>query len=131
MEYIYTDFIKAIILFLSVGTLLIVGFSMNISRTRMQLKIFAGDGGNANLQYAIRAHLNFIEHYVPFALVMVAYMFVSGGLIANIFAFGFLFFKTIHSLVLIGGNKSNWRFTFIGVMLAEITIPILLLVKLF
>lgn len=123
-------FIKSIVIFLSLGTLLIAIFSANVSRLRGKTKIFLGDGGNKELEQAIRAHLNFIEHYVPFALVMVFYMFLSSGIYANIFAFGFLLFKSLHSYSLaFGGSKLHY--TFAGVMLLEILVPLILLIKIF
>lgn len=123
-------FIQSIVIFLSLGTLLIAIFSANVSRLRGKTKIFLGDGGNKELERAIRAHLNFIEHYVPFALVMVFYMFLSPGIYANIFAFGFLLLKSLHSYSLVV-EDSKLRYSFAGVMLLEILIPILLLIKIF
>lgn len=120
-------FLKSIILFLSLGTLLIVGFSANVSRLRGKTKILIGDGGNKQLEQAIRAHLNFIEHYLPFALVMIFYMILKPGIYADIFAFSFLFFKALHSYSLVvGGSKLHYAFA--GVMLLEILVPILLIV---
>jgi uncharacterized membrane protein YecN with MAPEG domain len=45
---------------------------------RIRLKVAIGDGGNPEFARAIRAHANFAEH-VPFALLMVYFLEVSGG----------------------------------------------------
>jgi len=42
---------------------------LRISMMRMRLRISLGDGGNATLGQAVRAHANFME-YVPLTLVL-------------------------------------------------------------
>ena len=42
--------------------LMILGLGVNVSRLRGKFNVFRGDGGHAELQGAIRAHGNSVEH---------------------------------------------------------------------
>ena len=47
--------------------------SLRTSLVRRRAKVSLGDGGNTELQMAIRAHGNFIE-YVPISLLLMAFL---------------------------------------------------------
>ena len=49
--------------------LLYTALSLRVIKLRKRLSIAIGDGGDASLQRAIRAHANFIE-YVPLTLIL-------------------------------------------------------------
>lgn len=57
--------------------ILYVWLSLRIPRLRMKLRIGLGDGGNMELQRAIRVHANFAE-YVPLALLLLAFLELRG-----------------------------------------------------
>ena len=46
--------------------------ALNISRLRMRDRVGVGDGGNLNIKKALRAHINALEHTVPFVLINLA-----------------------------------------------------------
>jgi hypothetical protein len=50
--------------------LLAVSLTVSVGRLRMQKKIYLGDGGDAEMLSAIRAHGNFME-YVPLCLALI------------------------------------------------------------
>ena len=50
--------------------LLAVSLTVSVGRQRMQKKIWLGDGGDAEMLAAIRAHGNFME-YVPLCLALI------------------------------------------------------------
>src|SRR4029077_15546712 len=50
--------------------LLAVILTVNVIRNRVILKIDDGDGGNATMRMAIRAHANFAQH-APLALLLI------------------------------------------------------------
>jgi uncharacterized membrane protein YecN with MAPEG domain len=58
--------------------LLFIWLSWKVIVERRRSKVGLGDGGDPDLQRAIRVHANFIE-YTPFALVLLALVDVSSG----------------------------------------------------
>jgi uncharacterized membrane protein YecN with MAPEG domain len=50
--------------------LVFIGLSLNVVRNRRRARVSLGDGGDAELLKAIRAHANFIE-YVPMSLILI------------------------------------------------------------
>lgn len=58
--------------------LLFIWLSWKVIVERRRSKVGLGDGGDPDLQRAIRVHANFIE-YTPFALVLLALVDVLGG----------------------------------------------------
>ena len=60
------------VFFVSAGLLglLAVSLTVSVGRLRMQKKIYLGDGGDAEMLSAIRAHGNFME-YVPLCLALI------------------------------------------------------------
>lgn len=56
-------------LFAAIFSLLYVMLSMNVIRHRFSKRISLGSGGDAETEYAVRTHANFME-YVPLALIL-------------------------------------------------------------
>lgn len=50
--------------------LLLIYLSYNVSKQRLRAKVSLGDGGNKDLQKAIRAHANLTE-YAPLGLILI------------------------------------------------------------
>jgi uncharacterized protein len=57
-------------LYAAIIGLLAVILTVNVIRNRVILKIDDGDGGNATMRMAIRAHANFAQH-APLALLLI------------------------------------------------------------
>lgn len=55
------------------GVLLLAGLSMRVSRLRLRHRVFLGDADVKELQVAIRAHGNAVEHLTPLLLLLVVY----------------------------------------------------------
>jgi len=53
--------------------LLLTGLSMHVSRVRLRHRIFLGAGDVKELEVAIRAHGNAVEHLTPLLLLLVVY----------------------------------------------------------
>lgn len=92
-------------LFIGLSVLLIVVLAMNVSRLRMREKVANGDGGNKLLAKAIRAHMNAVEHVLPFALLLyvLQWQAVSQSLFA-VLAFGFLAIRLVHAGSMLGSK---------------------------
>jgi uncharacterized membrane protein YecN with MAPEG domain len=71
---------------------------MNISRLRIKHRVANGDGNDIAVVKAIRAHMNSIEHILPFTLLLFVLqdLPISQALL-SILAFGFLGIRLIHS----------------------------------
>ena len=64
--------------YLAVLALLYAGLSVQVVRLRRKFRVAFGDGGNAELRNAIRAHSHFAE-YVPVIALMVAMLEIAGS----------------------------------------------------
>lgn len=71
----------------ALNVLLTVGLSLNVSRVRGKYQVWRGDGGHADLQAAIRAHGNNVEH-VPLALFLLLVAELCGGKSTALHVFG-------------------------------------------
>ena len=58
--------------------LLIVWLSLNVIKLRHSKKVILGDGGETDLQYAIRAQGNATE-YIPISLILLVLLEISGA----------------------------------------------------
>ena len=58
--------------------LLIVWLSLNVIKLRRSKKVILGDGGETDLQYAIRAQGNATE-YIPISLILLVLLEISGA----------------------------------------------------
>ena len=103
---------NALHLFFAASALLIFILALNISRLRIQEQVANGDGGNRKIKQAIRAHMNSLEHILPYALVL--YVLFQQGLDAtyfNLLAFGFLGVRIAHSFSMLGSKFQLRRVT--------------------
>lgn len=85
-------------LFVGLSVLLIVILAMNISRLRIKHKVANGSGENKEITKAIRAHMNSLEHILPFSLLL--YVLQSQLISDNTFAilaFSFLSIRVLHT----------------------------------
>jgi len=64
--------------YVAVFALLYAGLSLQVVRLRRRHRVSFGDGGNADLRSAIRAHAHFAE-YVPIIALMAAALEISGS----------------------------------------------------
>lgn len=64
-------------IYASILALFIVWLSLNVIKLRRSKKIKLGDGGETDLQYAIRAHGNATE-YIPISLILLILLELSG-----------------------------------------------------
>ncbi|EKY2034593.1 MAPEG family protein [Cronobacter sakazakii] len=60
-------------LYAVLGALLLMKFSFDVVRLRMQYRVAYGDGGFSELQSAIRIHGNAVE-YLPIGLLLLLFM---------------------------------------------------------
>ncbi|WP_318376799.1 MAPEG family protein [Enterobacter sp.] len=65
-------------LYAVLSVLLLMKFSMDVVRLRMQYRVSLGDGGFSELQTAIRIHGNAVE-YLPAALILLLFMEMNGA----------------------------------------------------
>jgi len=64
-------------IYAGISALLIVWLSLNVIKLRRAKKVILGDGGETNLQYAIRAQGNATE-YIPIALILLILLELTG-----------------------------------------------------
>ena len=55
-----------------------IWLALRVSQRRIKGKVMIGDGGDAPLLAAVRAHANFVE-YAPFVLILLAGIELAGG----------------------------------------------------
>ncbi|MDX1755709.1 MAG: MAPEG family protein [Marinobacter sp.] len=116
-------------IYLALAILLIVLLAMNISRLRISEKIANGDGGNRKLIKAIRAHMNTLEHIVPFSLLL--FFLDSQSLSSLLFsslAFGFLAIRFLHSYSMLSSKFRLRQMTAALTYFAEVVACLLVLV---
>lgn len=91
--------------YVAIGMLLVFLLAMNVTRLRMKLKIGNGDGNNVEMKKAIRAHLNHLEHALPFGLVVLALaqMQAPEALLA-VLVIGFLGARVLHAYSMLGAQ---------------------------
>jgi len=78
---------KISLLFAALLGLMLLVLLGRVSRLRHARRIGFGDGGDPELARAIRVHANFVEH-VPFALLLLGLLELSGQPAAWLWAFG-------------------------------------------
>ena len=89
--------------------LMLVGLSWRIMKMRAKLDVMVGDGGERNLDVAVRIQGNFIE-YVPMALLLMAFCELEGWSPAIIHAFGLslLVARVAHVHGMSQKNAAGW-----------------------
>jgi len=65
-------------IYASLAVLLIVRLSISVIKLRRKNRITVGDGGNEELQLAIRTHSNAVE-YIPIALLLLLTLELNGA----------------------------------------------------
>ena len=65
-------------IYASLSALLIVRLSLSVIKLRRKNRISVGDGGNEELQLAIRTHVNAVE-YIPIALLLLLMLELNGA----------------------------------------------------
>ena len=90
-------------LYVGSGVLLITLLAANVSRLRIREQIGNGDGGNALLKAAIRAHMNSVEHVLPYGLLMlVLWQSQAAPSLLAVFCLGFLAVRLVHAYSMLG-----------------------------
>lgn len=117
-------------IYLGTSILLIVILAMNISRLRMTEKVANGDGGNKKIIKAVRAHMNSLEHILPFTLLLYfLYEQSLSSLVFSVLGFGFLTVRFFHSYSMLGSKFRLRQITAGLTYLFEITGCVLVLIK--
>lgn len=90
------------LIYVGVNGLLVTLLAMNVSRNRIKYRIGNGDGGNIELEKAIRVHGNAVEHSILFGLVVLALAMLEVTKMAqSIFVVGFTVARLLHALSMI------------------------------
>ncbi|WP_269532350.1 MAPEG family protein [Chitinimonas sp. BJYL2] len=69
---------KPIMLYAAILAVVFVALTLRTIVLRTRVRVALGDGGDARLQRAIRAHANFVE-YTPFALLLLVLLTWGGA----------------------------------------------------
>lgn len=86
-------------LYASFSALLIVRLSVSVIKLRRKNRVSVGDGGNEDLQLAIRTHANAVE-YIPIALVLLFMLEFNGApkLLVHILGVTLLMGRLLHAM---------------------------------
>jgi len=86
-------------LYASLSALLIVRLSISVIKLRRINRIRVGDGGNEELQLAIRTHANAVE-YIPIALLLLLMLELNGApkILIHIFGATLIIGRIIHAM---------------------------------
>ncbi|PKM21581.1 MAG: hypothetical protein CVV10_08655 [Gammaproteobacteria bacterium HGW-Gammaproteobacteria-14] len=97
--------------------LLMLALAINVVRWRLKAKVSFGDGGNRDLNAAIRAHGNASEH-IPLVVIGLALLEMHGASALAIHGYGatFVLARVIHPLGLMRPRAVN-RVRQLGVVL--------------
>lgn len=102
--------------------ILLIYLSYNVARNRMRAQVDLGDGGDEQLQHAIRAQGNLIE-YAPIALILIGlleYSRASSYLVMGL-AVAFVLGRYMHGLTF-GKFEGRNPFRFYGTILTWLSI---------
>ncbi|RYZ31510.1 MAG: hypothetical protein EOO72_16720, partial [Myxococcaceae bacterium] len=93
-------------LYAALNVILTVGLTVNVIRVRTRLKITRGDGGNADLGSAIRAHGNNVEN-APLTLLLLLVAELCGGssLALHVFGGALLVARLAHAFGLLAASR--------------------------
>ena len=117
-------------LFIGLSVLLIVILAMNISRLRMKYKVANGDGNNKEITKAIRAHMNSLEHILPFSLLLYVLQSQSiSQIIFAILAFGFLSIRLLHTYSMLSSKFKLRQITAASTYFIELCGCVLVLIN--
>ncbi len=92
-------------LYASLLSLLIVKLSLSVIKLRIKNRISVGDGGNEELQLAIRTHSNGLE-YIPITLLLLLMLELNGApkILIHIFGITLLVGRIFHAVGLPAKN---------------------------
>jgi uncharacterized protein len=92
-------------LYASLAVLLIVRLSLSVIKLRRKNRILVGDGGNEELQLAIRTHANALE-YIPITLLLLLTLELNGApkILIHIFGSTLLVGRIFHAIGLPAKN---------------------------
>jgi uncharacterized membrane protein YecN with MAPEG domain len=109
----------------SVLTALFLKLALNVISLRTKNKISIGDGGNEDLNRAIRAHGNFAE-YTPIALILLACLEFNNcwRLVVLALAIAFIAGRIIHARGIVE-NESDFKKRILGMKLTFFSLAIL------
>ncbi|BBC22473.1 MAPEG family protein [Pseudanabaena sp. ABRG5-3] len=113
-------------IYAALSSLLIVWLSFNVVKLRQSGRVILGDGGNSELQVAIRAQGNATE-YIPISLILLLLLELSksNALMLHIGGIALLIGRSLHAYGLTTGNLklrvSGMVFTFGNIIYLAIT----------
>jgi uncharacterized protein len=86
-------------LYASLAVLLILRLSLSVIKLRRKNRILVGDGGNEELQLAIRTHANAVE-YIPITLLLLLTLELNGApkLLIHILGVTLMTGRIIHAM---------------------------------
>jgi len=86
-------------IYASLLALLIVRLSVAVIKLRRKNRVSVGDGGNEELQLAIRAHANAVE-YIPIALMLLLMLELNGApkILVHILGVTLLVGRILHAM---------------------------------
>ena len=92
-------------LYASLSVLLIVRLTLSVIKLRTKNRISVGDGGNEELQLAIRTHANAVE-YIPIALLLLLMLELNGApnILIHVLGITLLIGRIIHAMGLPAKN---------------------------
>jgi hypothetical protein len=98
----------ATILYAGLTGLIALVLAVNVSRVRNEVQVAVGDGGNAKLLRAIRAHGSLVE-YVPLCLIMIGLIELAHGPRWLVHALGILLVlaRLLHAQGLLSDNPGE------------------------
>ena len=125
MEH-YTWFLVCI----TCNALLLTALAANVSRLRLKHKISLGDGGNAELLSAIRAHANGIEQVPVFALLILGCIYANiNHNLQMLLVVAFTLARISHAIGMVKKVYIARRMRAATTYFLQIAVPVLLLVK--
>ncbi|WP_224369891.1 MAPEG family protein [Hyalangium versicolor] len=91
----------------AISALLTLALGLNVSRLRGKYNVFRGDGGHAELQGAIRAHGNIVEH-VPILIILLLVAELCGGnsTVLHLFGGALVVARLLHGVGYIQGKSA-------------------------
>lgn len=113
----------------ALAALLTLALGLNVSRLRGKFNVFRGDGGHAELQGAIRAHGNAVEH-LPMLVILLLIAELCGGnsTVLHIFGGALIVARVLHAVGLIRGVQAVQIPGALTTYLLEAAIPVYVLI---
>ena len=117
---------------IALNGLLLWLLAVNVSRLRMKLRIAYGDGGNNDMNQAIRTHANGVENVMIYSFILLALTFVGvANWVMATMVLAFLAGRVLHAIGMLQRNFTARRVGAGITFLAEIVAIVVLLVGVF